>query len=40
MPTGIQNLEERVAIAVEGVDVEIDDPAVSMVAPTSRSERG
>lgn len=28
--TGIENLEERVAIAVEGVDVEIDDPAVSM----------
>jgi hypothetical protein len=31
---GIQNLEERVAIAVEGVDVEIDDPAVSMAAAT------
>jgi hypothetical protein len=30
--TAIQNLEERVAIAVEGVDVEIDDPAVSMAA--------
>jgi hypothetical protein len=28
----IQNLEERVAIAVEGVDVELDDPAVSMAA--------
>ena len=28
--TGIENLEERVAIAVEGVDVEIEDPAVSM----------
>jgi hypothetical protein len=28
--TAIQNLEERVAIAVEGIDVEIDDPAVSM----------
>jgi hypothetical protein len=28
--TAIENLEERVAIAVEGVDVEIDDPAVSM----------
>jgi hypothetical protein len=28
--TAIQNLEERVAIVVEGVDVEIDDPAVSM----------
>ena len=32
--TGIENLEERVAIAVEGVDVEIDDPAVSMAAAT------
>jgi hypothetical protein len=31
---GIENLEERVAIAVEGVDVEIDDPAVSMAAAT------
>ena len=28
----IQNLEERVAIAVEGVDIEIDDPIVSMAA--------
>lgn len=32
--TAIQNLEERVAIAVEGVDVEIEDPAVSMTAAT------
>ena len=32
--TAIENLEERVAIAVEGVDVEIDDPAVSMAAAT------
>jgi hypothetical protein len=32
--TAIDNLEERVAIAVEGVDVEIDDPAVSMAAAT------
>jgi hypothetical protein len=32
--TAIQNLEERVAIAIEGVDVEIDDPAVSMAAAT------
>jgi hypothetical protein len=32
--TAIQNLEERVAIAVEGVDAEIDDPAVSMAAAT------
>ncbi|MGA2924877.1 MAG: hypothetical protein ABSG43_02595 [Solirubrobacteraceae bacterium] len=30
--TAVENLEERVAIAVEGVDVEIDDPAVSMAA--------
>lgn len=32
--SAIQNLEERIAIAVEGVDVEIDDPAVSMAAAT------
>jgi len=32
--TGIENLEERVAMAVEGVDVEIQDPAVSMAAAT------
>ena len=32
--TSIDNLEERVAFAVEGVDVEIDDPAVSMAAAT------
>ena len=32
--TAIENLEERVAIAVEGVDVEIADPAVSMAAAT------
>jgi hypothetical protein len=32
--SAIDNLEERVAIAVEGVDVEIDDPAVSMAAAT------
>jgi len=32
--TAIQNLEERVAIAVEGVDVEIEDPAVSMATAT------
>jgi hypothetical protein len=30
--SAIQNLEERVAIAVEGVDVELDDPAVAMAA--------
>jgi hypothetical protein len=28
--TAIDNVEERLAIAVEGVDVEIDDPAVSV----------
>lgn len=32
--TSVENLEERVAIAVEGVDLEIDDPAVSMAAAT------
>ena len=32
--TGIENLDERVAIAVEGVDFEIDDPAVSVAAAT------
>jgi hypothetical protein len=32
--TAIENLEERVAIAVEGVDLEIEDPAVSMAAAT------
>lgn len=32
--TAIENLEKRVAIAVEAVDVEIDDPAVSMAAVT------
>jgi hypothetical protein len=32
--TAIQNLEERVAIALEGADVEIEDPAVSMAAAT------
>lgn len=32
--TAVQNLEERVAIAAEGVDVEIGDPAVSMAAAT------
>lgn len=28
--TAIQNLEERLAIAEEGTDVELDDPAVSV----------
>jgi hypothetical protein len=32
--TAIDNLEERVALAVEGVDVDIDDPAVSMATAT------
>jgi hypothetical protein len=32
--TAIENLEERVAIAVEGVDVDILNPAVSMAAAT------
>ena len=32
--TSVENLEERVAIAVEGVDVAIEDPAVSMAAAT------
>ena len=32
--TAIENLEERLAIAVEGVDVEIEDPAVSMATAT------
>jgi hypothetical protein len=29
---GVENLEERLAIALEGVDYEIDDPTVSMAA--------
>jgi hypothetical protein len=32
--TAIDNLEEQVAIAVEGADVDIEDPAVSMAAAT------
>jgi hypothetical protein len=32
--TGIENLEERVAVAEEGADVDIEDPAVSMAAAT------
>jgi len=32
--TAIENLEERVAIAAEGADVEIEDPAVSMAVAT------
>jgi hypothetical protein len=30
--TAIENLEERLAIAEEGADVDIEDPAVSMAA--------
>jgi len=32
--TALDNLEERVAIAVEGADVAVEDPAVSMAAAT------
>jgi len=32
--TGIENLEERVALAVEGIDSEIESPGVSMAAAT------
>jgi hypothetical protein len=32
--SAIENLEERLAIAVEGVDVEVEDPAVSMAVAT------
>lgn len=32
--TAVENLEERVAIAEEGADVDIEDPAVSMAAAT------
>ena len=32
--TAIGNLEERLAIATEGVDVELTDPAVSMAVAT------
>jgi hypothetical protein len=32
--TAVENLEERLAIAQEGVDVELDDPAVAMAAAT------
>jgi hypothetical protein len=30
--TAIQNLEERVALAAEGVDVEVEDPSVTMAS--------
>jgi hypothetical protein len=32
--TGVENLEERVALAVEGIDNEIESPAVSVAAAT------
>ena len=32
--TGIENLEERVALAIEGIDNEVDSPAVSVAAAT------
>ena len=32
--TGIENLEERVALAIEGIDNEGDSPAVSVAAAT------
>jgi hypothetical protein len=32
--TGIENLEERLAIAEEGADMDIEDPAVSMAVAT------
>jgi hypothetical protein len=32
--SAIENLEERVAIAAEGADVDVEDPAVSMAAAT------
>jgi hypothetical protein len=30
--SSVENLEERVAVAAEGIDAEIDDPAVSMAS--------
>jgi hypothetical protein len=32
--TGIDNLEERVALAIEGIDNEVESPAVSVAAAT------
>ena len=32
--TGVENLEERVALAVEGIDSEVESPAVSVAAAT------
>ena len=32
--TSVENLEERLAIAMEGIDVDIEDPAASMAATT------
>jgi hypothetical protein len=30
--TAVQNIEERVALAAEGVDVEVDDPSIAMAS--------
>lgn len=32
--TAIENVEERVAVAAEGADVEVEDPGVSMASAT------
>jgi hypothetical protein len=32
--TGIENLEERVALAIEGIDNEVESPGVSVAAAT------
>lgn len=32
--TALDNLEERIALAAEGSDVDVDDPAVSMASAT------
>jgi hypothetical protein len=32
--TGIENLEERVALAIEGIDNQVESPAVSVAAAT------
>ena len=34
--SSVENLEERLAIALEGVDVDIEDPAVSMASAVVR----
>jgi hypothetical protein len=30
--TAVENLEERVALAIEGIDIEVENPAVSVAA--------